>query len=118
MKITKSQLRQVIREAIEEVSGLDVYGDGQKDKPYVGLSPEETLAEVADDLEGIADQMVSAGEAEGKFAGLIQQVSDAILANLKTSSYMIDFFANLAFNLRPKALKIDPRGSQNQSKID
>ena len=86
MKITKSQLRQVIREAIKEVSGLDVYGDGQKDKPYVGLSPEETLAEVADDLEGIADQMVSAGEAEGKFAGLIQQVSDAILANLKQKS--------------------------------
>jgi hypothetical protein len=81
MRITKSQLQQVIRETIKEVtaggvSAMDVYGDGEKDKPYAGLSPEETLAEVADDLEGIADQMVSAGE--GTYAGLIQQISAAI----------------------------------------
>ena len=81
MRITKSRLQQVIRETIKEVtaggvSAMDVYGDGEKDKPYAGLSPEETLAEVADDLEGIADQMVSAGE--GTYAGLIQQISAAI----------------------------------------
>ena len=81
MRITKSQLQQVIRETIKEVtaggvSAMDVYGDGEKDKPYAGLSPEETLAEVEDDLEGIAYQMVSAGE--GTYAGLIQQISAAI----------------------------------------
>jgi len=86
MRITKSQLQQVIRETIKEVtaggvSAMDVYGDGEKDKPYAGLSPEETLAEVADDLEGIADQMVSAGE--GTYAGLIQQISAAILGRTR-----------------------------------
>ena len=63
------------------LSAMDVYGDGEKDKPYAGLSPEETLAEVADDLEGIADQMVSAGE--GTYAGLIQQISAAILGRTR-----------------------------------
>ena len=86
MRITKSQLQQVIRETIKEVTAggvpaMDVYGDGEKDKPYAGLSPEETLAEVADDLEGIADQMVSAGE--GTYAGLIQQISAAILGRTR-----------------------------------
>ena len=86
MRITKSRLQQVIRETIKEVtaggvSAMDVYGDGEKDKPYAGLSPEETLAEVADDLEGIADQMVSAGE--GTYAGLIQQISAAILGRTR-----------------------------------
>ena len=86
MRVTKSQLQQVIREAIKEVtagdmSAMDVYGDGEKDKPYAGLSPEETLAEVADDLEGIADQMISAGE--GTYAGLIQQISAAILGKTR-----------------------------------